>query len=74
MNLICQKPSRLLKDSYPNPTKTDCLLEQSQKKIFDEERADASRSNQKIGGTNQNLTVAELKAMGIFIAADWGIL
>jgi uncharacterized protein (TIGR02231 family) len=40
-------------------------LEQSQKEILNKEEQ-MLMSNQKIGGTNQNLTVAELKAMADF--------
>jgi uncharacterized protein (TIGR02231 family) len=47
------------------------LLEQSQKEIINKEEQ-MLLSNQKIGGTNQNLTVAELKAMADFYRSRLG--
>lgn len=47
------------------------LLEQSQKEILNKEEQ-MLLSNQKIGGTNQNLTVAELKAMADFYRSRLG--
>lgn len=46
-------------------------LEQSQKEILNKEEQ-MLLSNQKIGGTNQNLTVAELKAMADFYRSRLG--
>jgi uncharacterized protein (TIGR02231 family) len=58
------KVLRVLKDSLEYYQK-HIMLEQSQKEILNKEEQ-MLLSNQKIGGTNQNLTVAELKAMADF--------
>jgi uncharacterized protein (TIGR02231 family) len=58
---------RVLKDSVEYLQK-QVILEQSQKEILNKEEQ-MLLSNQKIGGTNQNLTVAELKAMADFYRA-----
>lgn len=58
------KSLKLLKDSLEDLQK-QIILEQSQKEILNKEEQ-MLMSNQKIGGTNQNLTVAELKAMADF--------
>lgn len=58
---------RILKDSVTYLQK-QVSLEQSQKEILNKEEQ-MLLSNQKIGGTNQNLTVAELKAMADFYRA-----
>ncbi len=58
------KPLRMLKDSVET-LQRQLILEQSQKEILNKEEQ-MLLSNQKIGGTNQNLTVAELKAMADF--------
>jgi uncharacterized protein (TIGR02231 family) len=55
---------RILKDSLEYLQK-QIALEQSQKEILNKEEQ-MLLSNQKIGGTNQNLTVAELKGMADF--------
>jgi len=55
---------RLLKDSL-ELLQTQLALEQSQKEILHKEEQ-LLMSNQKIGGTTQNLTVTELKAMADF--------
>src|SRR6185295_9555790 len=55
---------RVLKDSAEYFQK-QIALEQSQKEILNKEEQ-MLMSNQKIGGANQNLTVAELKAMADF--------
>jgi uncharacterized protein (TIGR02231 family) len=55
---------RILKDSLEYFQK-QLAFEQSQKEILNKEEQ-MLLSNQKIGGTNQNLTVAELKAMADF--------
>lgn len=55
---------RILKDSVEYLQK-QITLEQSQKEILSKEEQ-MLLSNQKIGGTNQNLTVAELKGMADF--------
>jgi uncharacterized protein (TIGR02231 family) len=55
---------RILRDSLEYYQK-HIMLEQSQKEILNKEEQ-MLLSNQKIGGTNQNLTVAELKAMADF--------
>lgn len=62
MNL--PKALRILKDSAEFYQK-QVALEQNQKEILNKEEA-MLMSNQRIGGTNQNLTVAELKAMADF--------
>jgi len=64
------KGLRLLKDSVEN-LQRQLLLEQSQKEILNKEEQ-MLLSNQKIGGTNQNLTVAELKAMADFYRSRLG--
>ncbi len=61
------KSLRLLRDSLELSQK-QVLLEQGQKEILNKEEQ-MLLSNQKIGGTNQNLTVAELKAMADFYRA-----
>ncbi|GHM99838.1 hypothetical protein WSM22_13280 [Cytophagales bacterium WSM2-2] len=58
------KSLKILKDSVELLQK-QVILEQSQKEILSKEEQ-MLLSNQKIGGTNQNLTVAELKAMADF--------
>lgn len=58
------KALRNLKDSVEHLQK-QVNLEQSQKEILNKEEQ-MLLSNQKIGGTNQNLTVAELKSMADF--------
>ncbi len=58
------KALRSLKDSVELLQK-QVQLEQSQKEILNKEEQ-MLMSNQKIGGANQNLTVAELKAMADF--------
>ena len=58
------KPLRTLKDSMEYVQK-QIVFEQSQIEILNKEEQ-MLLSNQKIGGTNQNLTVAELKAMADF--------
>ncbi len=58
------KPLKVLKDSVVFLQK-QVSLEQSQKEILNKEEQ-MLVSNQKIGGTNQNITVAELKAMADF--------
>lgn len=55
---------RILKDSVEYLQK-QITLEQSQKEILSKEEQ-MLLSNQRIGGTNQNLTVAELKGMADF--------
>ena len=59
-----------LKDSLEKLQK-QVLLEQSQKEILNKEEQ-MLLSNQKIGGTTQNLTVAELKAMADFYRSRLG--
>ena len=56
------KSLKLMKDSLDYFQK-QLILEQSQKEILNKEEQ-MLLSNQKIGGTTQNLTAAELKAMG----------
>jgi uncharacterized protein (TIGR02231 family) len=58
------KPLKLLRDSI-DFYQRQLALEQSQKEILNKEEQ-MLLSNQKIGGTNQNVTVAELKAMADF--------
>jgi uncharacterized protein (TIGR02231 family) len=58
------KGLRALKDSV-EILQRQLLLEQSQKEILTKEEQ-MLLSNQKIGGANQNITVAELKAMADF--------
>lgn len=58
------KGFRVLKDSV-EILQRQLLLEQSQKEILTKEEQ-MLLSNQKIGGANQNITVAELKAMADF--------
>lgn len=64
------KPIRILKDSLET-LQRQLTLEQSQKEILNKEEQ-MLLSNQKIGGTNQNLTVAELKAMADFYRTRLG--
>lgn len=64
------KELKSLKDSLSTLQK-QVLLEQSQKEILNKEEQ-MLLSNQKIGGTNQNLTVAELKAMADFYRSRLG--
>ena len=64
------KNLKVLKDSIELLQKQG-LLEQSQKEILNKEEQ-MLLSNQKIGGTNQNLTVAELKAMADFYRSRLG--
>lgn len=64
------KALRLLKDSV-DYMQRQILLEQSQKEILSKEEQ-MLLSNQKIGGINQNLTVAELKAMADFYRSRLG--
>ena len=61
---------RLVKDSLAQAQK-ELALEQSQKEILNKEEQ-LILSNQKIGGANQNLTVAELKAMADFFRSRLG--
>ena len=68
MNL--PKTLKTLKDSLEFYQK-QITLEQSQKEILNKEEQ-MLLSNQKIGGTNQNLTVAELKAMADFFRSRLG--
>lgn len=64
------KPLRMLKDSVET-LQRQLVLEQSQKEILNKEEQ-MLLSNQKIGGANQNLTVAELKAMADFYRTRLG--
>lgn len=64
------KALKVLKDSIELLQK-QVVLEQSQKEILSKEEQ-MLLSNQKIGGTNQNLTVAELKAMADFYRSRLG--
>lgn len=64
------KGLRAQKDSVEQLQK-QVLLEQSQKEILNKEEQ-MLLSNQKIGGTTQNLTVAELKAMADFYRSRLG--
>lgn len=64
------KSLKILKDSVET-LQRQLLLEQSQKEILNKEEQ-MLLSNQKIGGTNQNLTVAELKAMADFYRSRLG--
>lgn len=61
---------KLLKDSLENYQK-QLTIEQSQKEILNKEEQ-MLLSNQKIGGTSQNLTVNELKAMADFYRSRLG--
>lgn len=61
---------RILKDSLEYLQK-QIALEQSQKEILNKEEQ-MLLSNQKIGGTNQNLTVTELKGMADFYRVRLG--
>src|SRR6478736_6063439 len=61
------KELKSMKDSV-DYLQRQVVLEQSQKEILNKEEQ-MLISNQKIGGTNQNLTVAELKAMADFYRA-----
>src|SRR5882757_1837217 len=63
-DLNTPKSLKILKDSAEYYQK-QIGLEQSQKEILNKEEA-MLMSNQRIGGTNQNLTVAELRAMADF--------
>lgn len=60
----------LLKDSL-DLAQRQLILEQGTREILNKEEQ-MLLSNQKIGGTNQNLTVAELKAMADFYRARLG--
>jgi uncharacterized protein (TIGR02231 family) len=64
------KGLKMLKDSVESLQK-QLMLEQSQKEILNKEEQ-MLLSNQKIGGTTQNLTVAELKAMADFYRSRLG--
>lgn len=64
------KALKILKDSVEYYQK-QIGLEQSQKEILNKEEQ-MLFSNQKIGGTSQNLTVAELKAMADFYRSRLG--
>jgi len=64
------KSLKVLKDSAET-LQRQLVLEQSQKEILNKEEQ-MLLSNQKIGGTNQNLTVAELKAMADFYRSRLG--
>lgn len=64
------KPLRMLKDSVET-LQRQIVLEQSQKEILNKEEQ-MLLSNQKIGGANQNLTVAELKGMADFYRTRLG--
>ncbi len=64
------KSLKALKDSLET-LQRQVILEQSQKEILNKEEQ-MLLSNQKIGGTNQNLTVAELKAMADFYRSRLG--
>jgi len=64
------KPLKVLHDSIEY-LKKQVVLQQSQKQILAKEEQ-MLLSNQKIGGTNQNLTVAELKAMADFYRSRLG--
>ncbi len=64
------KSLKVLKDSIEH-LQRQLILEQSQKEILNKEEQ-MLLSNQKIGGTNQNLTVAELKAMADFYRSRLG--
>lgn len=64
------KSLHILKDSVEFFQK-QLLIEQSQKEILNKEEQ-MLLSNQKIGGTNQNLTVAELKGMADFYRTRLG--
>lgn len=64
------KPLKGMKDSVEYLQK-QAVLEQSQKEILNKEEQ-MLLSNQKIGGANQNLTVAELKGMADFYRARLG--
>lgn len=68
--LSLPKSLKQLKDSVELLQK-QVILEQSQKEILNKEEQ-MLLSNQKIGGTNQNLTVAELKAMADFYRSRLG--
>jgi uncharacterized protein (TIGR02231 family) len=64
------KGLKVLKDSVESLQK-QLSLEQSQKEILNKEEQ-MLLSNQKIGGANQNLTVAELKGMADFYRSRLG--
>jgi uncharacterized protein (TIGR02231 family) len=69
-DLNMPKSLRILKDSL-DYFHRQLLLEQSQKEILTKEEQ-MILANQKVGGSNQNLTVAELKAMADFFRARLG--
>jgi uncharacterized protein (TIGR02231 family) len=69
-DLNVPKSLKILKDSVLF-LQQQIALEQSQKEILNKEEQ-MLVSNQKIGGTNQNLTVAELKAMADFYRSRLG--
>ncbi len=64
------KGLKMLKDSVES-LQRQLMLEQSQKETLNKEEQ-MLLSNQKIGGTTQNLTVAELKAMADFYRSRLG--
>ena len=64
------KPLKVMRDSVDYFQK-QVLLEQSQKEILNKEEQ-MLLSNQKIGGANQNLSVAELKGMADFYRSRLG--
>lgn len=64
------RPLKVLRDSLET-SQHQLTLEQSQKEILNKEEQ-MLLNNQKIGGTNQNLTVAELKAMADFYRSRLG--
>jgi uncharacterized protein (TIGR02231 family) len=64
------RPLKLLRDSL-EAAQHQLAFEHSQKEILNKEEQ-MLLNNQKIGGTNQNLTVAELKAMADFYRSRLG--
>lgn len=68
--LTMSKPMKIIADSIEHYQR-QLSLEQSQKEILNKEEQ-MLLSNQRIGGTNQNLTVAELKAMADFYRSRLG--
>lgn len=64
------KSLRILRDSLEYYQRM-LILEQSHKEILNKEEA-MMNANQKIGGSNQNVTVAELKAMADFYRTRLG--
>jgi uncharacterized protein (TIGR02231 family) len=64
------KSLKMLKDSI-ELLQRQVVLEQSQKEILNKEEQ-MLLSNQKVGGANQNLTVAELKSMADFYRSRLG--